>query len=215
MSDLIFPTEPGIWFGVKKRPIWNTIIKRSATGVEYRWKYYSSPLWEFEFSWDCLRNADIEVLLGFFNRLGGAWNDFYLRDLLNPLVGQVVGTGNGSQTQFQLSRVFNWWYTEYPQFPPFITGYGEGGHDDAGEGYGVPIWETPYLHLDGVQIDEGYEISQTGLITFATPPVTAADGITANWNMYYRARFKEDFIDPEYYRYNLWKLGGVTLVTVR
>jgi hypothetical protein len=182
--------------------------------MEYRGSYYSAPIWEFEFPFTLMDNDDILIIGGFLNLLKGAFDTFYFRDPLNNVEDFALGTGDGSTTQFQLYRNWNYWFTEYPYFPPFTTGYGEGGSDYSGSGYGVPIWETPYIYLDGVLQYSDYSISQRGLVTFTTAP---ADGvvITADFYFYYRCRFKEDYIGLENFNYNLWRTDSIVLVSVK
>jgi hypothetical protein len=212
--NVIFPDSPAISFDYVKRPTFNTMIKRAAGRQEYRATYWpSSPLWEIQFPYKSLSAEDVMILGGFMALVRGALHDFYFKDRLHRVVGQELGTGDGAQTDFQLSRVWNWWYTEYPQFPPFAAGYGEGGQDYGGEGAGVPIWETPYLYLDGVEVNAGYAISQSGLVTFETPPA-AGVAVTADFDFFYKCRFKEDYAALSLFAPKAWNIDAICLVTV-
>lgn len=195
-----------------KRSIWSTVVKRSASGREQRAGYYSTPLWEFEIPFYALKDADLEVIAGFVNLLKGAWDTFYFKDPFQRVEGQAVGTGTGAAATFQLSRVWNYWYTENPYFPPFPEGYGEDGSDYSGSGYGVPLWEPPLLYFNGVLQTSGYAISQAGLLTYLAP-VGAA--VTIDWDFYYLCRLKEDLQDYEYFMFRRWKVDKLVLTTVK
>ena len=189
--NVIFPDYIQGASSYHKRPGFSTLIKTAATRKEYRGTYWpASPQWEIEFPYQYLSEADMAALAGFIALVRGSLSDFYFRDLKNEVVGQVLTPVDEEGCQYQLSRVWNYWYTEYPQFPPFVTGYGEGGQDYQGQGFGVPIWETPYLFLDGIEVDTGYDISPSGLVTFVTSQTGKA--VTANFGFYDKCRFKED-----------------------
>ena len=237
IMDIIFPTSPKMAYNLIKRPLWNTHIKRTASGKEMRSSLYSTPLWEFEFPYYGLHDSDVDIVLGFVNVLKGAFDTFYFKDPLGSFTNQIIGTGDGVTTDFQLSRSLNYWYIEYPYFPPFpVTGYGEGGSDYGGVGYGIPIWETPFVYLDGVEqgtagggwfvdgwfddtilgwfMSDEYTISQNGLISFESAPDNGVV-VTASWDFYYRTRFKEDSINMECFSYDVWKSDGIVLVSVK
>jgi uncharacterized protein (TIGR02217 family) len=209
--NVIFPVSPNMSYSIVKRPNWSTLIKKSSSGKEQRASYYSTPIWEFEFPYGSIIGSDIDVLIGFVNLLRGAWDTFYFKDPLNRVIGQVIGTGTGSSATFQLSRIWNYWYTEYPSFPTHL-GYGDAGEDYSGTGYGVPTWETPFLYFDGVLQTTGYTISQTGLVTYTAPNGVA---VTIDWDFYYICRFKEDIQNFEYWVFNVWKIDSLVLTTVK
>jgi hypothetical protein len=212
--NVIFPDSPATSFDYVKRPTFNTMIKRAAGRQEYRATYWpSSPLWEIQFPYKALTSEEMMVLAGFLALVRGALHDFYFRDRKHRVAGLDLGAGDGAETEFQLSRVWNWWYTEYPQFPPFAAGYGEGGQDYGGEGAGVPVWETPYLYLDGLQVNEGYTISQSGLVTFTDPPGLGV-AVSAGFDFYYKCRFKEDYADFSLFAPNYWNSRDLVLLTV-
>ena len=205
--DIIFPPDLAVSFNYIKRSLWNTLTKRAATRKEYRASYWDGPLWEIEIKYDGLADEDMARLVGFQNLVQGALHNFYFQDRTNPVVGLALGTGDGVTTQFQLYRDWNGWYREFPQFPPLAAGYGEGGENYTAKGYGVPIWPTPYLYLDGVEVDEGYTIGATGLIAFATALVPGVV-LTANFEFFYRVRFKEDPLGLEKYLPRYWQTSG-------
>lgn len=236
--NIIFPTEPKVQYPYSKTPIFSTMIKRSAGRREYRATYWpSSPLWEFSIPLNGISREDMMIIGGFLTKVRGALHSFFFRDAAPAIEGEqsvqgiyntdysiydeLANVGNGVQTQFQLFRNWNWWYLEYPKFPPFgPTGYGVGGlqgdsstGEDVELGFGVPIWETPYIYLDGVLQDSGYAISQAGVVTFdAAPGLNVV--ITADFGFYYRCRFKEDYSKLSRIAPEVWKSDELVLVTV-
>jgi hypothetical protein len=228
--NIIFPTTPRLRFNYEKNLVFNTMVKRSAGRQEYRATYWpSSPLWEITFPFKGLRHSDMMVLGGFLAVVRGALHSFYFRDVAPeisglPLVQGIYNPalpvydpqaflGDGVTKDFQLFRNWNYWYLEYPAFPPFPpTGYGAGGQDYGGQGLGVPLWETPYIYLDGILQTEGYSISQMGLVSFDAAPGYDAL-LTAEYGFYYKCRLKEDYGKFSNYQALRWSLEGLTLVT--
>ena len=111
MGNAIFPTLPGLKWGVTKTPIWSTQVQKSTSGRELRAGYYSYPLWKFSLSFEVLRNkqglAELEELAGFFNARRGSLESFLYEDPTdNTVTNQLIGMATNGQTQFQLLRSF-------------------------------------------------------------------------------------------------------------
>lgn len=197
MSNLIYPTLPGLKFPVKKRPIFNTIIQTAASLREVRSGLASYPVFQWDLQYDFLRDTEaypeIKTLMGFFMRHYGALDSFKFNDVTDNFVTeQVVGISNGVQTEYQM-----------------IRSYG---------GFIQPIYDikmtlpTPLIYLDDVLQESGYTIGEnTGLLTFDNAP-SDETVITATFQYYWRARFKEDSTDFENFMVNLFENKGVTLL---
>lgn len=109
MSNSVFPALPGLSWSVNKTPKFSTRIQRAVSGREFRSPYYSYPLWSYNLSYEVLRadsiNLELQTLMGFFMQRQGAYDSFLYSDPSdNAVTTQQIGTGNGSNKVFQLTR---------------------------------------------------------------------------------------------------------------
>jgi uncharacterized protein (TIGR02217 family) len=201
LTTAVFPTLSGLKWDVKKRPRFNTIVQRTASGKEVRAGLMSYPLWEFELSYDALRAApayaELQTLAGFFELMYGSLTAFNYNDPTdNSVTAQVIGTGNGAATQFQLVRSMGN-FVEPVQNVNVITGvYDNGSPVTQGAGAGK------------------YTINNTGLVTFGTAPVA---GHTLTWTgtYYFLCRFLDDIVEFNNFMYNLFECQKLGFVSVK
>jgi hypothetical protein len=112
LSNLIFPTIPSQGWSVFKIPNWNTITQTSASGKEVRAGLWANPTWDWKLTWEILKDgngppSDVRTFLDWFTARRGGFDSFLFTDPTdNTLTGQLLGYGNGTQTQFQLARSF-------------------------------------------------------------------------------------------------------------
>ena len=114
MTNLILPQFQGWSYNKTITPIWNTQTYESESGRETRIQKWKFPRYEiklnFNFMTDnttqgTLDKGDIERLQGFFNAVGGSFEDFlYFDDTENSVENQTFGVGDGQTTKFQLVR---------------------------------------------------------------------------------------------------------------
>ena len=202
---LVFPTLPGLTWSVTKAPIFQTRIQRAVSGRELRALDYPNPLWQFTLAFAFLRdNAaagydELRTLLGFFMLCQGAYGTFLFDDPTDDQVtGQAIGTGNASQTAFQLVRTI--------------------GSSLPGGGFSEPIVApnaVSAVYFNGVvQSPSSYSVdANTGLVTFTTAPGSGA-AITADFTYYFRCRFAEDSYDFENFMHQLWQLKKLSFISV-
>lgn len=201
MTTAVFPTLSGLKWDVKKRPRFNTIVQRTASGKEVRAGLMSYPLWEFELSYDALRAApayaELQTLAGFFEQMYGSLTAFNYNDPTdNSVTAQVIGTGNGVATQYQLVRTMGN-FIEPVQNVNVITGvYDNGSPVTQGAGAGK------------------YTVNSTGLVTFGTAPVA---GHTLTWTgtYYFLCRFLDDIVEFNNFMYNLFECQKLGFVSVK
>src|SRR5262249_5183767 len=203
---LIFPALPGLGWSVTKSPTFQTRIQRAVSGRELRALDYPYPLWQFTLVFDFLRDNpaaghdELRTLMGFFMLCQGAFGTFLFRDPSDDYVaGQQIGVGNASASVFQLQRAM--------------------GTALLGGGFREPIVApnvVSAVYLDGItQAPATYTIdSQTGLVTFATPPGSGLT-ITADYSYYFRCRFVDDTYAFENFMFQLWQLKKLTFISVR
>jgi hypothetical protein len=111
VGNLVFPTLPGLMWGVSKTPQWTTKIQKAVSGKEFRSAWMSAPLYTFRLSYEVLREGsafqELQQLAAFFNNVRGSFDSFLYSDPAdNAVTAQQFGTGNGVATQFQLVRSY-------------------------------------------------------------------------------------------------------------
>jgi len=166
------------------------------SGFERRVSLRAYPLYEFEFGYDLLRSDtafhELQDVQNFFLARNGTFDSFKLDESYTPdnsVTDQLIGTGNGSATQFQLVRTLTAnGFAEPCMNPNVITAIKDNGNATS-----------------------NYTTNGTGLITFNSPPV-AGHTLTATFSYYFRCRFGHDEIDFAAFAYNRWSLSRVTLV---
>lgn len=193
----LFPVAPtpkngGPAWPVKKTPKFNTIIQtpRSLKG-EVRITTTAYPVWMFEYNLEFLRGdfssaqqaSFLQSLVGFFGVVQGQFRDWYFNDPYdNACSGMQFGQGNGTQTQFQITRII-------------------GGMIDLIQN----LNGTPTVYVAGTPTTPN-SISPTGLVTFSSAPAAGA-ALTWSGSFFFRCRFEEDDLqDLEEFMYQLWSL---------
>ena len=198
MSNSIFPQFAGLKMDKTKTPEWKTIIHQAVSGKESRAAFMSSPIWNFQLSYEVLRAdvayKEIQQLISFFNQMMGSYDTFLYNDPYdNTVTNQSFGIGTGTQTQFQLVRnMYNW-------IEPIQN-----------------IQGTPTIKKNGTTLISGtdYTIGATGIVTFTIAPLSA-DVLTWTGQFYFRVRFVNDTQDFDQFTYNLWEVKQINLRSVK
>lgn len=198
MSDLIFPTLRGLTYPIGKTPNWSTTTQRSMSGIPKFFQNYTYPYYTLKLVFDYLsdednQSDDIHTLLGFYNRLGGAGQDFLFADSLfenNTVNNQLFGVGDGQTTAFRLAR-------NYGGFIEPVFG----------------LIMTPVITIDGVPTT-AFTWDTIALITFTTAPALNAQ-IAWSGDWYYRCHFKVDTSDFDQIFSDAWELQDLQLETVK
>jgi uncharacterized protein (TIGR02217 family) len=198
-----FPVLPGLGWSVTKTPAFKTRVQKSVSGRERRALDQPLPIWTWTLTYDFLRDQaalgynELRALMGFHAQQQGAFIPFLYTDPTdNSVTGQFIGTGNASQTTFQLIRTLD------AALP--------------GGGYGEPITNPTAvsgIFLNGVTATGWAVGTSTGLLTFTTAPA-AGVVITASFSYAFQARFSDDTASFENFMLNLWRLKQVKLVSV-
>lgn len=198
MGNAVFPSLPGLKWGVTKTPIWSTKIQKSVNGRELRASYYSYPVWKFSLSFEVLRNRgslkELETLAGFFNARRGSFESFLYEDPTdNTVTDQLVGVAVNGQTKFQLLR----------NFGGFIEPV-------------LAVKGNPVVKVNGVTKRNGVDFSVTdsGVVVFQTA-LTAGQRVTWSGGFYFRVRFLQDSADFENFIGHLWKAKKIEFQSVK
>lgn len=191
MSNALFPTLAGLTWDTVKTPTFNTLVQTAVDGSELRCSYQSTPVWEFQLSYDLLRDDtifnELKTLGGFFLNRHGKFDSFlFLDDDDSSAQYQVFGTGDGSTTEFQLIRSFG-------NFTEQVSN----------------IQAGPSVYANAVVANA--TVGSTGLVTFNSAP---AVGANLAWigRYYYRCRFKEDAVDFNQFMRRLWEAKTVEFI---
>ena len=174
MSQLLFPSLPGLTWPVGRTVLPPPVrIKTTASQREFRTRDSQVPRYRFSLQFEFLRVAaalaEWQNLMGFYNRLGGPFDDFLFEDADDRAVSaQLFGVGNGVQTTFQLARTLGSFLE--PVYGPL----------------------TSAITVAGVGVSP--TVSNTGLVTFGSPP---ANGAELRWTGTYawRCRFEGEGVE--------------------
>jgi len=201
MTIPIFPTLRGS-FVAGRKPIWSTQREKAFSGYEARFPNWSYPQYQYSLKFEFLRGdaaeTDWQTLTGFYNQLFGGSNLFqysFLEDggSLAPTAAQLIGTGDGAATTFQLLRTLGG-FTE----PVFAV---------------TSISPTPQFFVNGVQIMPGhYTIDDYGMLTLETPP-PLGQSVTWSGMFNWYCRFDDDSEDFERFARQYWDLKTLTFTT--
>lgn len=132
-----------------------------------------------------------QTLLGFYNARQGSFDDFLYSDPTDGYLFNQIGTGDGVTTTFQLSRTYG--------------------------GFTEPIYNPlgpAILFVGSSQVNTGFTVSGTGLVTFSSAPVLNAD-IFAYCGFFFRCRFTDDNLEGNNFLYNLFELKKLSLTSVK
>lgn len=217
MSNLVFPTLPGVSIEMFKSPIWKSIVHESVSGCVVTATAMTYPKWRYRLHFDVLRaGAEVELqqLVGFFNRHGGradSWLFFDEEDC--TATAQQFGVGDGVTTSFYLARTLGGFVepvTDIKQIDSLTVGGAvmspslDGATDEslaldftAGT---YSIWQNDYTY------------SGNGRIQFTTAP---AAGVPLVWSgqFYRRCRFTQDELNTERFLFQLWNARSVEFET--
>lgn len=201
MSNLVFPTFQGWSYEKTITPVWNTQIYESESGQETRIQKWRYPRYKIKVDYNfltdntiksiSLEKGEIERLQGFFNSVGGNFDDFLFKDdTENYVENQTFGIGNGQTTEFQLLRNNPYWVEP-------VTG----------------IVEIPQIFVNGEPCTE-VSVDPYGVVTFEEPP--EADAILSWTGTYYfRVRFANEELELSRTWAGLWEGISIEMETVK
>lgn len=194
----VFPYAAGRTFLQRKTPIWSTDVKTAVSGKERRRALWSYPVWRYSVSYNVLRDRptapDLERLFAFFCAMQGQAGEFLFFDRGdNSADDMFFGTGDGSTTEFQVTRTIGAGGISFTEPVRAFNG-------------------DPVVLVDGVET--AVVPTATGKVQFATAP---ADGAALNWSgsFFYRCRFEIDELDIAQLMTGLWEGRGVDFRTVK
>ena len=193
--------------GARGGPERRTQIVELASGAEERNASWANSRRRYDVAYGIRRADDLAAVVAFFEARNGRLHGFRFKDwadfksclpsgMPSPL-DQPIGTGNGSTTQFQLTKR----YTSGAQaWTRVIT---------------KPVAGTVTIALNGTPQASGWSVSTTtGLVTFTTAPV-AGVAITAGFEFDVPVRFDTDALDVTLDLERLGSITSIPLVEIR
>lgn len=222
----IFPASAPVGFPVHKKPVFSEWGHRSVTGKQYQTARQIYPNWEFELTFEVLREqtqnivlyvpnepyVELEAVSQLFLKCYGKYGEFYYNDPEdNSRSGQLIGTGNAVQTVFRIYRT--WGLSSLARLEPVG---------------GVNLGATINVYYNGVAppVEDTWTVTNDANgshINFALPPGHTDGGhlfkwapvITMDFSFYYRCHFKEDMQLYEQFYYNLHALKKCSFISVK
>lgn len=199
MSSAVYPTLPGLTFGVQRTVLAPPVMVRTTPSRrEFRARDATVPLYQYSLVYEFLRSgaawAELQTLVGFFNARGGSFDSFLFTDPDDCTVtSQLFGTGDGTAVAFQLVRSFG--------------GFAEAVYDLNG---------AALIYVNGVVKTQPAQctIGATGLVTFAAAPAVGA-ALTWTGVFYRRVRFLRDTLDFTKFMQDLWDARKVELLGLK
>lgn len=193
--------------GARGGPERRTQIVELASGAEERNASWANSRRRYDVAYGIRRADDLAAVVAFFEARNGRLHGFRFKDwadfksglpsqALSP-TDQPLSTGNGSATQFQLTKR----YTSGAQsWTRAIT---------------KPVAGTLTIALNGTPQASGWSVSTaTGLITFTTAPATGA-AITAGFEFDVPVRFDSDALDVTLDLEHFGSITSIPLLEIR
>ena len=205
--DEIFPAE--VAFGAFGGPERRTEIVSLATGYETRNARWADSRRRYDAATGIRSLSDLRAVLGFFERARGRLCGFRFRDPfdhsssadggLPGALDQVIGTGDGTATQFRLTKT-----------------YGAGDSAYKRE-IRLPVAATIKVAVSGTEVTSGSDFSinvSTGEIVFAVAPANGAE-VTAGFTFDVPVRFDTDRLDISLTHFEAGDIPSIPLVEIR
>ena len=171
--EVQFP--PKIAYGVSGGAEFNTSITTTFSGFEQRNVNWQKARGRWDVSSGIKTKADMDVLQAFFRARFGKGYGFRFKDWSDyQAIGQNLGTGNGTQTAFQLAKR-----------------YDSGAYNYSRE-IKKPVSGTAKIYLNSVLQSVGFGVDYTtGLVTFAVAPSVGVI-VSADFDFDVPVRFDTD-----------------------
>jgi uncharacterized protein (TIGR02217 family) len=192
MSSAIYPTLPGLALEVGREYQYSTQVQTSPTGKELRVSQRTYPIVQHALRYNFLRDTsaypELGSLLGFYKARQGDADNFYFTDPDdNTATNLQIGTGNGSNRDFQLVMATGS-YLEPVFNPNTITA----------------------VTVNGT--GAGYVLQANGVVRMNSAP---AGGAVVRWSgtYYYRSRFADASLSIEKFLHQVWQGRAVRLLS--
>ncbi len=203
-DDVQFPLAIGQ--GASVSPGFSTNIVTTISGHESRNSDWADARLEFDVGPGVRSEEELRTLIAFFRARRGAAKGFRFRDPYDHSsremveaptpADQLLGTGDGQQTEYQL-----------------IKSYGDPDGEPQQRLITRPDPESLQVAIDG-QSSGGWSLGPTGLVTFDSPPAEGSD-ITAGFLFDVPVRFESDRLSVNHATFLAGDIPEVLLIEIR
>jgi len=194
--EVQFPTD--VSYGSSGGPEFSTDIVITHGGQEKRNINWSAARAKYNISYGIKAQAQLDSVIAFFRARKGKAVGFRFKDWSDyKATGEIIGTGDGAKTQFQLTKTYT-----------------------SGAGAEIrnitkPVSGTEKIYIDSVLQASGFSIdTTTGVVTFSTPPASA-EVISADFEFDVPVRFDTDRLSSTLDSYGENSVKEIDLVEVR
>jgi uncharacterized protein (TIGR02217 family) len=197
-----FPLD--IALGARGGPERRTDVVTLAGGGEQRNGRWRHSRRRYNAGYGVKSRADMAAVLAFFEERRGRLHGFLWRDGLDHYSGgavplptdQVLGTGDGTRTSFQLTKRYG------AAFDPYLRPIHK------------PAAGSVRVAVAGVETASGWTVDvTTGILTFAVPPASGAL-VTAGFLFDVPVRFDTDRLDVELTSFDGAEVPNIPLVEI-
>lgn len=193
--EIRFPDD--ISYGSGGGPEFSTDIIITQGGFEQRNSNWANARAKYNVAHGVKTETQLAELIAFFRARKGRAHGFRFKDWTDcKVTGQVIGTGNGTQTIFQLIKDYTSSNTETRTIMKPVSGT-------------VKIYVNAVLQTSGVTVN-----TTTGVITFSAAPA-AATTISADAEFDVPVRFDTDRLSASLDQYGSNSWLDIPLVEIR
>jgi uncharacterized protein (TIGR02217 family) len=194
--EVRFPDN--IAYGATGGPEFATTVVVTGAGHEQRNVNWAEARGRWDVGSGLKNQQQLDELIAFFRARKGRAYGFRFKDWTDyKATGQLLGAGDGAQTQFQLVR-------RYPS-----------GNVIEVRMVSKPVAGTVKVYLDSVEQASGWSVDTTsGLVTFGTPPALGVE-VTADFEFDVPVRFDTDHMAVTIETFRLHRWQQIPIVELR
>jgi uncharacterized protein (TIGR02217 family) len=194
--EVQFP--PKVAYGASGGAEFNTSITTTFSGFEQRNVNWQKARGRWDVSTGIKTKTDMDILQAFFRARYGKAYGFRFKDWSDyQAVGQTLGTGNGTQTAFQLTKTYT------------------SGAYSYSRDIKKPVTGTVKIYLNAVLQGAGFSVDlTTGIVTFSAAP-GAGVIVSADFDFDVPVRFDTDTLSVRADGPGIFVWDAIPIVEIR
>lgn len=203
--EVRFPTEVSL--GARGGPERRTDVVTMRSGFEERNSIWAGSRRKYNAGYGVKSFAQLEKVVAFWEERRGRLYGFRWKDRLDfkscaaaaiPSANdQVIGTGNGTATQFQLVKAYG------SAFAPWTRDIRK------------PVAGSVSISVNGAPQPSGWTVdTTTGIVTFAVAPSIGAI-VRAGFEFDVPVRFDADYLEVDYSHFEAGQIPNIPIIEIR